>query len=397
MSTNNLRHLTGRTERMSRRFRRVAITLVATVCSLQTSLLQAQARVEPATHERPAQPRRDTTARVLYRALPYGSQAYFSPLTVLLNKGFDHFQARNARRDVWAYPYGNALSRAVFDALRNPRAAIDRDPGMSKWLRTEILPLSYRFSEASWVVNYTEHMLAGGLTYRMLGEWFTEQGVPAPRVFAAATTFTAAMLNEAAEYATAERGTAASVADLYVFDLGGILLFNWNPLVRFFGDRLQAADWSNQATFTAPDGLLRNTGQYYVYKIPLPAERWRLFVRGGMGAQVGFTRSLGREFALSTSLGADTEVRNVDSTTNAESIKMKFGGGLFIDRRNSLLASLTMGPTAQRVTLNVYPGVLPGVLRDVGVWGAATRDGRFVYGLAHRRALGLGVGYSAIR
>ncbi len=151
---------------MSRLFRQAAGILVAIVCSLQASLLRAQAGVEP--------------SRCVMRV-------------------------GTCR---------NALSRAVFDALRNPRATIDRDPGMSKWLRTEILPWSCRFSEASRVVNDTEHRLSGGLTYRMPGESFTAQGVPSPRVFAAATTFTAAMLNEAAEYTTAERGTAASVAEL---------------------------------------------------------------------------------------------------------------------------------------------------------------------------------------
>ena len=341
-----------------------------------------------------AQGTRDTTARLLYDALPYGSQGYFSPLTVLLNKGFDHFQARNTSRDVWRFPYRNALTNGAWDALRRPRAAIEHYPGWSRWLRTEVLPLSVRGGDAAWVVNYTEHLLAGGLTYRMLGEWYADRGVRWPRAWAAATTFAAAMMNEGAEFATANRAAASTVADLYVFDLGGIVLFNWDPLVRFFAGRLQAADWSNQASFTAPDGQLRNTGQYYVYKIPLPAERWRLFARAGMGAQFGLTRRLTDQLSVSTGLGLDTEVRNVDPVTRAESIRMAYGGGVYLDRRNSLLTSLTVGPTAQKITLNIYPGVLPGILRDAGVWGAVTRDGKLIYGVVHRRALGLGVGYS---
>jgi len=340
-------------------------------------------------------PARDTTARLLYSGLPYGSQRYFSPVTVLLNKGFDHFQARNASREVWRFPYRNAMQHAVFDALLRPRAAIEYYPGARTWWRTEVLPLSLKPSDARWAVNYTEHLLAGGLTYRMLGEWYAEHDVPWPRAFAAATTFAAGMMNEAAEFPTAERAASSSVADLYVFDIGGILLFNWNPLVRLFAGRLQAADWSNQATFTMPDGDLRNTGQYYILKVPLPAQRWRVFLRGGMGVQGGLTRRLDHDLSLSTALGLDTEVRNVDPVTRDESIRLKLGGGVYLDRRNSLLASLTVGPTVQRVTLNVYPGVLPGALRDVGVWGAATRDGRAVFGLVHGRALGLGVGYSS--
>ncbi len=335
------------------------------------------------------------SSTTLFERLDYGSQAYFSPLTVLLNKGFDHFQARNTSRDVWRFPYRRAMQNAVFDALRHPRAAIDDYPGWSKWWRTEVLPMSVRPADARWAVNYTEHLVAGGLTYRMLDEWYSVHGAPWPRAWAAATTFAAAMMNEAAEFPTAERAASSTVADLYVFDLGGILLFSWDPLARFFAHRLQAADWSNQATFTAPDGALRNTGQYYVLKLPLPVDRWRLFVRGGMGAQFGLTKRLRNELSVSTAVGLDTEVRLVDPVTRDESIRMAFGGGIYIDRRNSLLASVTVGPTTQRVTVNVYPGVLPGVLRETGVWSAVTRDGRVIYGLVHRRALGLGVGYSS--
>jgi len=63
-------------------------------------------------------------------------------------------------------------------------------------------------------------------------------------------------------------------------------------------------------------------------------------------------------------------------------------------QRNSLVPSLTVGPTAQKNTLNIYPGVLPGILRDAGAWGAVTRDGQLIYGGVHWRALGLHVGYS---
>jgi hypothetical protein len=44
------------------------------------------------------------------------------------------------------------------------------------------------------------------------------------------------------------------------------------------------------------------------------------------------------------------------------------------------------------VAVNVYPGVLPGVGRDLGMWATVARDRTFRLGLAHRRALGLGAG-----
>ncbi|MDQ8168847.1 MAG: hypothetical protein P3C09_13945, partial [Gemmatimonadota bacterium] len=338
----------------------------------------------------------DTTVpaeRLLYRGRSYGSESLYSPLSVLLNKGFDHMQARNARRDVWTFPYGTTARGMLWDAVRHPRGAIERHPGWNRWLRTEVLPATANTQDAAWVVNYTEHLLAGGLTYRMLDAWYARHGAPAPRLRAAATTLAAAALNEMAEFPGAPTAAASTVADLWVFDLGGIALFSLDPLVRWFGGTLQAANWSTQATFTS-DGALRNNGQYLVYKVPLPRAHWRLFLRGGMGVQAGLTRALADGYAVTLAAGGDTEIRLVDPVTRAESIRLRPGGGVYVDRHHSLLASLTAGPAVQRVTLNVYPGVLPGRWRDVGVWGAITHDGRPVWGLVHRRLLGVGVGYA---
>jgi hypothetical protein len=338
----------------------------------------------------------DSTPRrageILYQRLPYGSQAYLSPFTVLLNKGFDNLQAKNARRDIWNYPLNRAYRLVVFDALVNPGRAVEEFPGWNQWLRTEIFPLSYSAGQSRWFVNYTEHMFGGGLTYRTLDEWYRVRDVPFPRTLAAATTFLAAMTNEAVEHWDGSKASAASVADLWVFDIGGIALFSWDPMVRFFGGTLQAADWSNLATFTSPNGELRNSGQYMILKVPLPNTTTRLFLRGGMGVQFGLSRPVRAEHSLTLALGVGTEARYVDPVTHDESIVLTFGGGVYWDRRNSLLASLNMGPSADRVTLNVYPGVLPGLGKDLGVWTALTRDGHLTGGIVSRHALGLGLG-----
>jgi len=67
------------------------------------------------------------------------------------------------------------------------------------------------------------------------------------------------------------------------------------------------------------------------------------------------------------------------------------GSGLFLDRNGSLLASLTLSG-AERMEANLYPGVLPGVLGELGVWVVLDADGRPTVGLSTRRTLGLGFG-----
>ena len=330
----------------------------------------------------------------MYSAAPYGSQAAFSPLTVILNKGFDHLQADYASRRIWSLGLGRALGGAPLDALLHPVEAIERYPGWKEWLATEVLPLNFTVKDARWAVNYSEHMIAGGLTYRMLADWYEHRGFPYPRVLSAATTFGASYLNEAMEFLDGGPAASSTVADLYIFDLGGILLFNWDPLVRFFGGTLQATDWSTQASFILPDGELQNNGQYYIIKVPLPKTRTRLFARFGMGVQGGLSVPVSRELTATVASGVDTEVRLVDPATRDESIRTKLSGGVYVDRNNSLLVSLTASPTNNFLSLNVYPGVLPDVGKGLGTWLIYTRDKKVLWGIGHRATLGVGAGYS---
>lgn len=361
------------------------------VLTLALSLQLAAAVAHPTLNE-PAAPHRDTIP-VLYTGADYGTQALFSPVTVILNKGFDHFQADNASRRIWKLPVGRALGGAPLDALRNPVRAIEHYPGWKRWFATEIFPTNFTVKDARWAVNYSEHMIAGGLTYRELAQWYDAHGFPLPRLWSGVTTFGASMLNEAMEFVGTDTAASSTVADLYVFDLGGILLFNWDPLVRFFGGTLQASDWSTQASFTFPNGELQNNGQYYITKLPLARTDTRLFFRFGMGVQGGLSRPVGGGHSVTLALGVDTDARVVDPVTRDESITTNMSGGFYWDRNNSLLASLTAGPTENQVVLNIFPGVLPGPAKRVGTWVVLTRDREILWGLTSGRLLGAGVGY----
>jgi hypothetical protein len=330
---------------------------------------------------------------VLYQRVDYGTQALFSPLTVILNKGFDHLQADNSQRNIWILPIGRSLAGAPLDALQHPVRAIEHYPGWRRWFATEIFPVNFTVKDARWAVNYSEHMVAGGLTYRELAQWYDAHGFPMPRLWSGVTTFGASMLNEAMEFVGTDTAASSTVADLYVFDLGGILLFNWDPLVRFFAGTLQASDWSTQASFTFPNHELQNNGQYYITKLPLPKTDARLFFRFGMGVQSGLSVPVRGANSLTLALGVDTDARVVDPATRDESITTSFSGGVYWDRNNSLLLSLTAGPTENQVVLNVFPGVLPGVARSVGTWVVLTRDRQLLWGLTSGHLLGAGIGY----
>jgi len=341
-------------------------------------------------------PSPEDSSRLLYKGYGYGSDAYYSPVSVILNKGYDIFQLRHSPRNFSTFPYRATWGPGIRDVWKYPDAAVQRFGGWNRFTRVELLPLSWSIDDLNWFVNYTEHFTGGGLTMRMLDEWYRAHDVPWPRVMAMITTYGASVLNEISEQPGVLAPSPGAVADLMFFDLGAVLLFHWDQPTRFLAQTLQIADWSNQASFTFPNRQLQNNGQYFSLKVPIGLERTRLFIRGGMGAQLGISRALaddgGGARHVSVSAGGDTEVREIDASGH-ETVGFAPGAGVYYDRNNSLLWSLTTSPAENLLALNIYPGVLRGAFRGSGVWAVYTRRDELRFGITHRSALGLGAGY----
>ena len=369
-----------------------ALTLLALACCCAWSSAAGQ---RPDTARTPwSAPSPEDSSRLLYKGYGYGSDAYYSPFTVILNKGYDIFQLRHSPRNFSSFPYRATWRPGIRDVWKYPDAAVQRFGGWNRFTRVELLPLSWSIDDLNWFVNYTEHFTGGGLTMRMLDEWYRAHGVPWPRVMAMLTTYGASVLNEISEQPGVLAPSPGAVADLMFFDLGAVLLFHWDQPTRFLAQTLQIADWSNQASFTFPNRQLQNNGQYFSLKVPLGLARTRLFIRGGMGAQFGLSRALNdRGDHFSASIGGDTEVREIDPVTGHETVGFALGAGVYYDRNNSLLWSLTMSPAENLVAVNVYPNVLERVPADMGLWAVFTRRNELRFGLVHRGALGAGIGY----
>lgn len=332
------------------------------------------------------------STRLLSKGLGYGSDAYNSPVTVLLNKGYDIFQLRHSPRNITTFPYRNAWHYGIRRVVQHPGEAIERFGGWGRFTRVELLPLSVQRDELNWFVNYTEHLFGGGLTMRLLDDWYRARGVPQARLLAAVTTYAASALNEISEQPDIRQSSAGGVSDLIFFDLGAVLLFHWDQPVHFLATTLQVADWSNQATVTLPNRQLQNNGQYFTFKVPIGLADTRVFVRGGMGAQIGISQRVRDYDHVSFGLGGDTDVREIDERGH-ETVSFAPSAGVYYDRNNSLLWSVTASPAENVIAANVFPGVLPGIAREAGLWLVRTRRDEWRVGIVFRRAAGLGIGY----
>jgi len=367
--------------------------VVAVAAVVLLGFLAAPARAQIPSAAEPGEP----PARYFYFGRDYGSQAIFSPLSVFLNRGFDVLQDHIAPRNIFSFDYRTNTGNVLHN-VAHPVPAIRQD-GWGKFLREEIFPLSYRPATARWTPNYSLHLIGGGVTYRSLQEWFEDAHAPAPRVLAAATVMASALVNESLENHGVVGFNTDCLADLYVFDVAGIILFSFDGPSRFFSRQIVISDWSLQPSFTAPNGQLHNVGNYFSAKWALPFyPRLSLFSWFGEATTGGLSFRLNDGYAISgVAGGAAIHLTNASMTAVANMVTFVPTAALFLDRNNSLLASVQVTDNADDlVHVNVYPHAFTSRGPTIGAWAVVDKHARVAAGVAIGSPLGVGVGWSSL-
>ncbi|MCB2204747.1 hypothetical protein KQI65_08355 [bacterium] len=326
-----------------------------------------------------------------YHGMDRGSEAQYSPLTVLLNGGYDILQLDKYAQDIFKYPLARNAS-IVGENLGRPLPLINHY-GWGRWLRTEVLPLNFS-SGASWWPNYQLHLIGGGMTYRRLQEWYAQHELPLPELWSAATVMGYHLLNEMVENNSVEGELIDPIADIYLFDIGGILLFSSDAVARFFSEELHMTDWSLQPTLMATDGTLRNVGQYFVVRYDLPFwEHYAVTYVFGLNGMAGLSRRFEDGNAVSVVMGLRArDIFEDDENPLALNAKLTWNAAVYWDMENSLLASLVFsGISSNVMTLNVYPGVFGASPWTPGAWCTLTAQGKLMGGITMRWVPGLGL------
>jgi hypothetical protein len=335
--------------------------------------------------------------RYFYQGLDYGSQALYGPLWVFVNRGYDVLQDHVAGRNIFTFDYRTNLGNVARN-IANPFPAIAAD-GWKTFLTEEIFPLSFTSTTARWTPNYSLHLIGGGMTFTSLREWFEDYGVPAPRVFSAVTLMASAFVNESLENKGFVGFNTDCIADIWVFDIGGIILFSFDWPNRFFSEQIIIADWSLQPSFTLPNGELHNVGNYFAAKWALPFyRRLSLFAWYGEATTAGLSFAVNDEYAISASAGG-AAIHIVNQSTKSVENVVSFvpTGAIFLDRRNSLLASLQVTNVDDYfIHFNIYPHAISDRGPPVGVWGVVDKRARVALGFAIGRPFGIGGGWSSL-
>ncbi len=335
--------------------------------------------------------------RYFYFGRDYGSEALYGPLWVFVNRGYDVLQDHVASRNIFDFDYRTNMANVARNIL-HPIPAISND-GWKTFFTEEIFPLSFTQSTARWTPNYSLHLIGGGMTYTALREWFEDYHVPAPRVFSAFTLMAAAFVNESLENKGVVGFNTDCIADIYFFDIGGIILFSFDWPNRFFSQQVVVSDWSLQPSFTLPNGELHNAGNYFAAKWALPFyRRLALFTWFGEATTAGLSFSLDDEYSVSAAAGG-AALHLVNQATQRVQNVVDFvpTAALFLDRRNSLLASLQVSDVDDYfIHFNLYPHAITARGPAIGLWGVVDKRARVAAGFAIGRPFGIGGGWSGL-
>lgn len=335
----------------------------------------------------------DGIPRYFYKSRDYGSEALYNPLTLVLNMGYDINQLKNIDDGVFNFPFPRS-AKHTFKNLANPIKPI-KDVGAWKWVRTEVLPLSFYRQGAQWLPNYTLHLFGGGMTYTNISEWYDAHGVRRPRLVGLLTVVTGQLMNEIIENQGYTGTNADPVADVYLFNIAGILLFTSPKVNRFFSNTLHMADWSMMPTFTIPHGTIQNQGQYFSLKYAMPFHKpLRLFARLGMSNHLGLSYKFNEEYSISVGGGVRSyELEFLDSAGRQVTVTTTPTAGIFLDRNNTVLASLVWSHSTDRwFHASVYPGVLRLGNFSPGLWAQIGREGYATFGITSKYTFGIGIG-----
>lgn len=128
-----------------------------------------------------------------YHGLDYGTDSLIHPLRLVVNGGWGIMQllCDNHPLDI-DYRQG---WKNVWRNLADPGGAIQAE-GWWDFLQREVIPISFNSGKAHYWPNYTQHLLGGGMSYRMITEWYRAHGYEHASTWSGATLMSYHLLNE---------------------------------------------------------------------------------------------------------------------------------------------------------------------------------------------------------
>ncbi|MEK7705394.1 MAG: hypothetical protein AAB426_10580 [Myxococcota bacterium] len=322
-----------------------------------------------------------------------GARAFSTPWNVAVSGGFGALYGHTLSGFDWQHG-ATVLGRTI----ANPVDAVS-EYGWRRWLRNEIVPS--RGTQA-WNPNYGWHLVGGGMRTYLLKEYFASQGAQYPTLYAWLSTYAMHLSNELLQAVKYERYSEDAVADLFIFDVLGKLVYEIRPVRELASGMLHLRDWTFQTQWNPLTDRLLNNGQLFWVRAHVAGPLSVSAVTGELVNTVGITWELSHQRQVSAGVGLKARGFALTDQGDSRALSFQLNAGLYYSVDDNVYAMLTFDPEdhantryvtsrtgstlpngdnnvlSSRVMLNLYPGFLQHGDFRPGITIAWSSDALFV-------------------
>jgi hypothetical protein len=288
-----------------------------------------------------------------------GSEAYFNPISMSLNGGFDILRNGAHDKRLTGQHYQNG-AKLLFRGLANPNKYIE-NVGWDNFLAQEFPNVNMTKEKLNFMPNFPIHTIGEGMRFRKVSEWYDYHGYPYPKTLGLVTSVSYQLFNETLEQNDTPRVRTDPIADVYFYNNLGFILFSLDSVNQFFSKTFIINDWSLQPMYNPFNDNIENAGEQYMGKLHIKND-YSLFCYWGMDFLAGTSKKINENYSLSFGAGRIVNKIRTDYI-NGEYVPVvstiDYAAGIFYDYQNSLLASshFSFNKDIFKIKVNLYPGL----------------------------------------
>ncbi len=315
-------------------------------------------------------------------SIDYGTEGQFNPGSVYINGGFDILRNGFVPRQIQKIRFRNGFD-LLNESLSNPHQVIKdfNDSSTMNFFEYQVFPKTFKGKKGAWFPNYQSHLIGEGMVSRKLAEWYDFHHYPYPYTLGVLTTFAFQYTNEMMELSPFKKPSMDPIADIYLFNTAGYILFALDPVAEFFGKTLNLNCWYPQPVLSPIDGTLSNAGEEFIMKYrPPKCKRFQIFYSWGIDGTAGLTYNGANQSNYSVGFGQKA-FRLKQSLVNYNIIYPELEPHFifFYDKNESLLFSCSQtGIKKTNIIVNIYPGLLH---KKMGLYSSYNDFSKFEFGV----------------
>ncbi len=304
----------------------------------------------------------------------FGSESVFNPITLYLNGSFDILRNGGHEKRLSMQNFSDNF-KTIYKALKDPFPVIKRK-GWNEFTKEEFPNFDLKGNNLNFMPNLPIHTIGNGMQFVKVSEWYAFHNYPLPKTLGLLTTISYQVMNEMTEQNLSDKLRTDPIADFWIYNNLGFILFSFDGVKRFFSETFVVNDWSMQPMYNPFNDNIENAGQQYSGKLKIN-NKLDLFTQWGIDGLIGLSFRIDKDNSFS--LAGGTVVNKISYSeeqgiqiTKADKIDPAIA--VFWDINNSLMFTSHLSGHSNFVLLktNMFPGIINYKNVSLGIYNAIT-------------------------